>query len=174
VGDGDHDQGADQEDSLARDLRNSEPDHTLDEPDVRRQPRREFPDLALGIKARRLAYQRREQVSPKIRHHALGYRRGEVALGEVEHGLHSEQTQQAQSDSVEQGAIADLEGGVEQVPDQVREGQADRRTERKQGSHHKQGSTVRPNAWPEPSQESKGLPRRRLGFGGQVRVAHGQ
>ena len=61
----------------------------------------------------------REHLFPKPRDDALGSRGQEIDLHEIHCALKREEGQQRDRDPIEQSAVVTLEGGVEQVPNDL-------------------------------------------------------
>ena len=105
------------------DLVTHEPLHRAD---IGGEPAHELARPTLGEEAGGEAHQVLEQILPQPRDHALAGGREEVSLREVEQALDGEQAHQPERDAVEQRAVVPHEGGVEEIPDDLREREADR------------------------------------------------
>ena len=117
---------ADEEQHLPRQLGDPGAHQRLEHGEVGGEAARQLAGAALGEEAGRQPHQMREHVLAQLRDHPLRRAGEQVDLHEVHRALQREGEHEPDRDAVEQGAVALLERGVEQVAHDVREREADR------------------------------------------------
>ncbi len=161
---------ADEEERLPRELRDVRAHHRLEHGGVARQPARQLAGAPLGEEARREAHEIGEEVDAQPRDDALGGGGEEKDLDEVERGLHGEEPEQAERDAVEPRGAPVGEGGIEQVPDDLREGEPDRAGSEQADARDREPAGVRPDARKEAHERT----RRRQAAGRLARLGGGR
>jgi hypothetical protein len=111
---------ANQEQHLARHLRDPRAQQGLQDGEVGRQTARQLTGATIGEEPGRQSHEMREDVLTQPRDDTLGRRREQIHLHEVHRALQREQTDESERDTIEQRTVVSLKRRVEQRPHDLR------------------------------------------------------